>query len=108
MRSAPWDMKTETITEYCERRVRENREALRAAPTFRYETAPSLVVRYRCNGDECGLDSIVQDDDVLVCTDCKTRWGSNEWYDGVDGELLADQGELSAEAIDALPIKDEW
>ncbi|MFE5699945.1 hypothetical protein [Rhodococcus koreensis] len=102
-----WDPKTEPFNDFCRRQDRANIDALRSPATFRYEHTPTLSVSYSCSGDDCGYDSIVQDDDVLVCTTCKTRWSMNEAYDGVDGEPIQDQGELSAKALAALPVK-EW
>jgi hypothetical protein len=102
-----WDPKAESFNDFCRRQDRANDEALRSAPEFRYEYTPTLCVSYSCSGDDCDSSSIVQDDDVLVCTTCKTRWPMSEAYDGVDGEPIQDQGELSAEALAALPIR-EW
>jgi len=105
-----WDIGNETFEEFCRRQDRARVEALRSEPTFRYERTPYLNVSYSCSGDDCGTDSIVLDTDhdyTLVCTTCKTRWQASEAYDGVDGEPIQDQGELSAEALAALPVK-EW
>jgi hypothetical protein len=110
MPTLEWDHKNETFDAFCRRQEQARREALKAPATFRYESTPYLHVAYSCSGKDCDRGSIVLDtsgDYLLVCTTCKTRWSMNEAYDGVDGEPIQDQGELSAEALAALPVR-EW